>query len=55
LDQEPLLLLVPLLHFTALLFEHFSIMLENIGEGRGRYDDVEEKMKSSFSIYVLLT
>jgi len=30
-------------------------MLENIEEDRERYDDVEEKVKSFFSIYVLLT
>jgi len=30
-------------------------MLGNVGEGRGRHDDAEEKAKSSFSVYVLLT
>jgi len=50
-----LLLLIPLLHFMALLFKHFSIMLRNIGEGRKRHNNAEEKTKTFFSIYVLLT
>ena len=35
-----------LLHFIALLFEHFSIILRNVRESRERHDDTEEKMKS---------
>jgi len=50
-----LLLLIPSLYFMVLLFKHFSIMLRNVGEGRERHNNVEEKTKTFFSIYVLLT
>jgi len=50
-----LLLLVLSLHFMALLFEHFSVVLRNVREGRRRHDNTEEKTKTSFSVYVLLT
>jgi len=30
----------------VLLFKHFSIMLGNVGGGRGRHDDAEEKVKT---------
>jgi len=54
-EEELLFLLVLLLYFTVLLFEYFSVVLRNIGEGRRRYDNAEEKMKTFFSIYILLT
>jgi len=55
MKEELLFLLMPLLHFTVLLFKHFSIVLRNVRGGRERHDNVEEKMKTSFSVYVLLT
>ena len=43
-----------LLHFIALLFEHFSIILRNVRESRERHDDTEEKMKSFlFCLYIV--
>jgi len=43
-----------LLHFTALLFEYFSVVLENVEGGRRRYDDIEEKAKSFlFCLYIV--
>ena len=44
MNQE-LLFLVPLLYLMVLFFKHFSIVLGNIGGGRGRHDDIEEKAK----------
>ena len=34
---------MPLLHLTALLLEHFSIILRNVGEGRERHNDIETR------------
>jgi len=45
---------MPLLHFLLLLFKHLSIILEDVGENRGGYGDIEEKKKLLFSVYVLL-
>ena len=39
---------MPLLYLTALLFEHFSIVLRNIGGGRGRHDNTETRAKNFF-------
>jgi len=50
-----LLLLVLLLYFMALLLKYFSIVLRNVGGGRGRHDDTEAKAKKFLSVYVLLT
>ena len=38
---------MPLLHFLLLLFKHLSIILEDVGENRGGYSDIEEKKKTS--------
>ena len=45
-NQELLFLLIILLHFMVLLFEHISIMLGDVRESRKRYDDAEEKAKT---------
>jgi len=50
-----LLLLMPSLHFTMLLLEHFSVMLRNVGGDRGRYYDTEARAKKFLFVYVLLT
>ena len=51
-----LLLLMLLLHFTALLLEHFSIVLRNVRGGGGRHNDIETRAKKfPFFVYVLLT
>jgi len=55
MKKELLLLLVLSLHFTALFFEHFNIVLRNVRGGRGRHDNAKEKIKTFFSIYILLT
>jgi len=44
-----LLLLMPSLHLTALLLEHFSVVLRNVRGGRGRHDNIETREKTSFS------
>jgi len=46
--EELLLLLISLLHFIVLLLEHFNIVLRNVGEGRGRYNDTETRVKNFF-------
>jgi len=46
LEQKLLLLLVPLLYFIVLLFDHFNIVLGNVRGSRGRHDDAEENAKS---------
>ena len=46
MKEEQQLLLMPSLHFMVLLFEHFSIMLRNVREGRERHNNAEEKTKS---------
>jgi len=38
-----------------LLLEHFSVMLRNVGEDRGRYYDTEARAKKFLFVYVLLT
>ena len=43
-----LLLLMPSLHFMALLLKYFSIVLRNIGEGGRRHDDTETRAKNFF-------
>jgi len=48
LDQKLLLLLMSLL-----LFKHFGIVLGNIGEGGGRHDDTEAKVKT-FLFYLCI-
>jgi len=53
--KELLLFLMPSLHFTVLLLEHFSIMLRNVGGGRGRYYNTEARAKKFLSAYILLT
>ena len=55
MKKELLFFLVLLLHFMALLFKYFSIVLRNIRGGRGRHDNAEEKMKTLFFVFVLLT
>jgi len=50
-----LLLLMPSLHLIVLLLEHFSVVLRNVREGRGRHNDTETRAKNFFSVYVLLT
>ena len=42
-SQKLLLFLVPLLQFMVLLFEHFGIVLEDVGENRKRHCDIEER------------
>ena len=54
-NQKPLLFLVISLYFTMLLFKHIDVVLRNIGEGRGRHDDIRKAKKFFFSAYVLLT
>jgi len=41
-----LLLLMPSLHLTALLLEHFSVVLENVGVGGGRHNDTGTRAKN---------
>jgi len=38
---------VLLLHFLPLLFEHFSIVLEDVGGNRRGHDNTKEKQKTS--------
>ena len=39
---------------SLLLFKHFSIILGNVGRGRGRYDDIEAKAKTFlFCLYIV--
>jgi len=40
-----LLLLMLLLHLTALLLEHFSVILGNVGVGGGKHNDIETRAK----------
>jgi len=40
-----LLLLMLLLHLTALLLEHFSIVLGNVRVGGGKHDNTEKRAK----------
>jgi len=44
-----LLLLMPLLHLTALLLKHFGVVLRNVGRGRRRHDSTGTRKKTSFS------
>jgi len=38
----------------ALLFKHLDIVLQDVGENRRRYSDIEEKAKTSlFSLYIV--
>ena len=46
--QEPLLLFVPPLYLSSLLFKYLSIVLGNIRENGGRYNNTEEKQKKKF-------
>ena len=39
---------MPFLHLIALLLEHFSIILRNVREGRGRYNNIEIRAKNFF-------
>jgi len=48
LKERLLLLLMPLLYLTALLLEHFCIILRNIGGGRRRHDNTETRAKNFF-------
>jgi len=34
---------IPSLYLPLLLFKHFGIVLGNIGENRGRYNNTEER------------
>jgi len=43
-----LLLFMLLLHFTVLLFKHFSVILRNIRGSRGRHNDTEIRAKNFF-------
>ena len=43
LGLKPLLLFVPSLYFTVLLFKHLSIVLEDIRKNRRRYDNTEKR------------
>jgi len=53
-NQELLFLLVMLLYFIVLLFEHISIMLGDVRGSRKRYDDAEEKTKNFlFCLYIV--
>ena len=53
-NQEPLLLLVLLLHFLVLLFKHVSVVLGDVGGGGERHDDVEKKIKTFlFCLYII--
>jgi len=54
-NQKLLLFLMPLLHFIMLLFKYVSVMLKNVRESGRKHDVVEERVKTLFSIYVLLT
>ena len=45
LKKELLLLLMPLLYLTALLLEHFSVVLRNVRGGRERHDNTETRAK----------
>jgi len=40
-----LLLLMPSLHLAALFLKHFSIVLGNVGVGRGRHDNAKIRVK----------
>jgi len=43
-----------LCYISVLLFKHFGIILENIGEDRERHGDIEEKAKTSlFCLYIV--
>jgi len=44
--EELLLLLMLLLHLTALLLEHLGVVLRNVGRGGGRHNDAETKAKN---------
>jgi len=46
LKEGLLLLIMPSLHLMALLLEHFSIVLGNVGVGGGRHDDTETRAKN---------
>jgi len=49
-----LLLLMPSLHFTVLLLEHFSVVFGNIRGGEGRHDDTETRAKNFiFCLYII--
>ena len=52
--QESLLLFVPLLYLSLLLFKYLSIILGNVRENRGRYNSTKEEQKK-ISVYILLT
>ena len=53
-NQELLFLLVMLLYFIVLLFEHISIMLEDVRGSRKKYDNAEEKAKIFlFCLYIV--
>jgi len=46
---------MPPLHFSLLLFKHLSVVVENVRGNGERYNNIEEKAKTFFSVYVLLT
>jgi len=46
---------MPSLHLTALLLEHFSVVLGNVGGGGERHDNTETRAKKPFfSVYVFV-
>ena len=53
LKEELLLLLMLSLHLIVLLLEHFSVVLRNIGGGRGRHNDTETRVKN-FLFYLCI-
>jgi len=53
LKEGLLLLLMPLLHLTALLLKHFSVVLGNVGVGRERHGNIETRAKN-FSFHLCI-
>ena len=45
-NQEPLLLLMPLLYFIVLLFEYFSVILKDVRGNGEKHCDTEERDKN---------
>ena len=53
LKEGLLLLLMPLLHLMALLLEHLSVILWNVGRGRGRHNDMETAKNFLFCLCIV--
>jgi len=49
---EPLFLFMPLLYFLVLLFKHISVILGNTGRNGRRHDNIEERQKKFFFLFI---